>query len=124
MVALQRAYARKGSLVAEGRDLGTVVFPDAEHRFDLDADPHERARRRALQESREGWGASSEGDVLREQLDRDKRDSERALSPLTKGPGVTVLDTTEMTLEQVVAALLEKIRSDQRPGKEDAPGDR
>jgi cytidylate kinase len=109
MVDLQRSFAERGNLVVEGRDLGTVVFPDAPFRFYVDADPAVRARRRSRQSSSEGWGSGSESEVLRDQEDRDRRDSERALSPLLKGKGVVVIDTTEMTVEEVVQAVLRRI---------------
>ena len=116
MVALQRSFAGKGDVVVEGRDIGTVVFPDARHRFFLDADPAERARRRARQKAREGWGGGSENEVLAEQAERDRRDSERVLSPLVKGPGVVAIDTTAMTLEEVVKTILRRIEKNADPG--------
>lgn len=116
MVALQRSFAGKGDVVVEGRDIGTVVFPRARHRFFLDADPAERARRRARQKAREGWGGGSEREVLSEQAERDRRDSERALSPLVQGPGVVAIDTTDLTLEEVVRTILERIEKDSDPG--------
>jgi CMP/dCMP kinase len=109
MVALQRAFARRGDLVAEGRDLGTVVFPDADHRFYLDADPVVRARRRTLQERGEGRDGK-EKDSLEAMRERDRKDSERALSPLAICPGMVEIDTSEMSLDEVVSLIFEKIR--------------
>jgi len=111
MVALQRGFAARGDLVAEGRDMGSVVFPEARHRFYLDADPAERARRRAAQISRKGWAARSDEDLNRAMKERDRRDSNRDLAPLSIVPGMEVIDTTHLTLDEVVATLVEKIRS-------------
>ncbi len=103
LVAKQRALISTGDWVAEGRDIGTVVAPDAELKIFLTADPRERARRRALE-----LGADPEG-VLAEQTLRDERDSTREHSPLAPAPGSVTLDTTGLSVEQVVdriAALL------------------
>ena len=80
-------------LVMEGRDIGSVIFPDADFRFFLHADPDERARRRADQ---------GQQDSIRE---RDRLDSSRKASPLTCPPGATSIDTTHVTLEEVVAKM-------------------
>ena len=94
--AQQRALIADGDWVAEGRDIGTVVAPDAALKVFLTADPRERARRRAVQ-----LGADVDT-VLAEQTMRDQRDSTRAHSPLQAAPGAVVLDTTGMDVEQVV----------------------
>lgn len=109
MVALQRAFAERGNLVAEGRDLGTVVFPNALYRFFLDASPEERARRRAKQNAEAGRKGSAQKDLVSAMRERDRRDSEREVSPLRVGHGVVVVDTTGMTLEEVVRTLLDQI---------------
>lgn len=96
MVAEQRRLLEHGDWVAEGRDIGTVVAPQAEVKVFLTADPRERARRRADQ-----IGADADT-VLAEQTIRDQRDRERSHSPLEPAPGATILDTTGLTLEQVV----------------------
>ena len=96
MVAEQRRLLAQGAWVAEGRDIGTVVAPGAEVKVFLTADPRERARRRAAQ-----LGADVDT-VLAEQTIRDERDRERAHSPLEPAPGATILDTTGLTLDQVV----------------------
>ncbi len=100
MVALQRRLLASGDWVAEGRDIGTVVAPGAELKVFLTAAPHERARRRAAE-----LGADLET-VLAEQAIRDERDRERAHSPLQPAAGAVELDTTGMTLEKVVAAIV------------------
>jgi CMP/dCMP kinase len=96
MVARQRQLMAAGDWVAEGRDIGTVVKPDAAVKVYLTAAPDERARRRALQ-----IGADP-ATVLAEQTLRDERDSTRSESPLRPAPGAVELDSTGLTLEQVV----------------------
>jgi cytidylate kinase len=96
LVAKQRQLIAGGDWVAEGRDIGTVVAPDAELKVYLTADAAERARRRAVE-----LGAD-QATVMAEQTLRDQRDSTRAHSPLEAAPGAVVLDTTGMTIEQVV----------------------
>jgi cytidylate kinase len=100
MVALQRRLLGNGDWVAEGRDIGTVVAPDAQLKVFLTASAEERARRRAAE-----LGGATET-VLAEQAIRDERDRTRTYSPLEPAPGAVVIDTTEMTLEQVVAHIV------------------
>ena len=97
LVAKQRALIGAGDWVAEGRDIGTVVAPTAELKIFLTAAAEERARRRAAE-----LGAEP-AQVLAEQSLRDERDSTRSHSPLMPAPGALVLDTTGMSMEQVVA---------------------
>jgi cytidylate kinase len=99
LVAKQRELIAGGDWVAEGRDIGTVVAPDAELKVFLTANPEERARRRAVE-----LGADS-ATVLAEQALRDERDTTRSHSPLQAAPGAVVLDTTGMGVEQVVARI-------------------
>jgi cytidylate kinase len=113
LVERQRAAARKaqtsGGAVVEGRDIGTVVLPEADLKVFLSASPEERARRRALQTGREG-----ELESVREALQtRDKRDSEREASPLKPAPDAVVLDTTGLPLEVVVSRVVELVREAQ-----------
>jgi CMP/dCMP kinase len=96
LVAKQRELIAAGDWVAEGRDIGTVVAPQAELKVFLTASPEERARRRAAE-----LGADP-GTVLAEQALRDERDTTREHSPLQPAPGAVVLDTTGLTLEEVV----------------------
>lgn len=96
MVERQRALIATGDWVAEGRDIGTVVAPDAELKVFLDASSAERARRRAEQTGR------PQDEVLAEQEERDARDRGRAKSPLISAPDAIVLDTTGLTLPEVV----------------------
>ncbi len=99
MVAEQRRLLSDGDWVAEGRDIGTVVAPDAELKVFLTADPAERAGRRA-----KDLGADPDT-VLAEQTIRDERDRAREHSPLEPASGAVVLDTTAMSLEDVVGAV-------------------
>jgi cytidylate kinase len=96
VVELQRRLLHSGDWVAEGRDIGTVVAPDAELKVFLTADPEERARRRAAE-----LGLDP-ARVLAEQTIRDERDSTREHSPLAPAPDAVVLDTTRMTFAEVV----------------------
>jgi cytidylate kinase len=97
MVAQQRRIVADGDWVAEGRDIGTVVAPDAAVKVFLTASPEERARRRAEQ-----IGADV-ATVLAEQTIRDERDTTRAVAPLVAAPDAVELDTTGLSLEDVVA---------------------
>jgi cytidylate kinase len=97
MVAEQRRLMSLGDWVAEGRDIGTVVVPDAAVKVFLTASPEERARRRATE-----LGAD-QATVLADQTLRDERDRTRAASPLRPAPGAVELDTTGLSLDQVVS---------------------
>jgi cytidylate kinase len=99
LVEKQRALMASGDWVAEGRDIGTVVAPDAELKVYLDADPLERAKRRA-----EELGADTQS-VLAEQTLRDERDRSREASPLRAADGAVTLDTTGLEVSQVVARI-------------------
>jgi cytidylate kinase len=100
MVALQRRMLLEGDWVAEGRDIGTVVLPDADVKVFLTAAPEERANRRAAE-----LGADPQT-VLAEQAIRDRRDAEREHSPLKPATGAVVLDTTALSFEEVVARVV------------------
>jgi cytidylate kinase len=114
LLVVQREAARRareqGGAVVEGRDIGTVVLPDAELKIYLCAAPEERARRRAHQTGRE-----AELDRIREAMtQRDRQDSERASSPLKPARDAVVLDTTTLSLDEVVARVLDLARSLQK----------
>ena len=102
----QLAFRQPPGLVADGRDMGTVVFPDAELKIFLTASPEERAQRRYKQLIGKGIGAILP-DLLRELKDRDERDSQRAVSPLKPAADAAILDTTKLTIDEVVARVLE-----------------
>jgi len=103
-----RGLVRLGALVMEGRDIGTAVFPEARHKFYLDADPAERARRRHAQAAD---GAPSRSvDAVRSSLQRrDKIDSGRRLDPLTVAEGAVCVDSTHLSVEDVVEFILQRI---------------
>ncbi len=101
LVSKQRSLMAEGDWVAEGRDIGTVVAPGAELKVYLDADPVERARRRAVEIGAE------QASVLAEQTIRDQRDTSRSDSPLRAAEGAVVLDTTGLSIEQVVDRIAE-----------------
>jgi cytidylate kinase len=110
LLEVQREAAREASMqrgaVVEGRDIGTVVLPDAELKIFLSAAPEERARRRAHQTGRE-----EELDRIREAMrKRDRQDSERETSPLKPAPDAVTLDTTSLDLDGVVSRVLELAR--------------
>jgi cytidylate kinase len=114
MVTLQRQVASRGPCVVEGRDIGTVVFPDAALKVFLVASLPERARRRAREQAGRGAGqpvAEIESEIRR----RDAIDSSRADSPLTRAPDAVDLDTTGLTVEEQVEAVVRLVR-DRRPG--------
>ena len=105
----QRAFREAPGLVADGRDMGSVVFPDAALKIFLTADAAERARRRYKQLMEKGMSASMDA-LLQEIRDRDARDSERAAAPLQKSADALELDTTGMSVEDVVAEVLARYR--------------
>ena len=101
LLALQREAAGRGGVVAEGRDMGTVVFPAAEIKFFLDASLSERANRRTTELHQKG-ALPSLPDVRETILTRDRQDRERAISPLMVAPGAIVIDSTNKTVSEVV----------------------
>ncbi len=100
-----RGLVRFGALVMEGRDIGTVVFPQAAHKFYLDADPLERARRRRL-DSQDAEGQADLATVAAQLRRRDTRDAEREVAPLAAAPDAVRIDTTRLTLDEVVETVL------------------
>jgi cytidylate kinase len=107
LVAVQRGMAREGGVVLEGRDTGTVVVPDAEAKFFLDAAAAVRARRRQLQLAPPD--AQSFEEVLRDVLRRDVQDSTRERSPLRVADGAVYIDSTTMTVDEVVGEMLRRL---------------
>jgi cytidylate kinase len=105
LLGIQRAFKGNTSLVAEGRDTGTAVFPDADIKFFLDATPEERARRRHSESVSKGSDTPVE-QVLLDLKSRDKRDSTRTASPLTIPEDSFVVDTTHLNFEEVVEKIL------------------
>jgi CMP/dCMP kinase len=117
MLRLQRSMAERSSVVMEGRDIGSVVFPNAQVKIFLDADPQERARRRALQIVEQGQAADVET-VSGELRARDDRDRLRSESPLVQAPDAQLVDTTGLSLDQVEEAVLRLVRARISNGKE------
>ncbi|MFP1943738.1 (d)CMP kinase [Lonsdalea quercina] len=101
----QRAFREAPGLIADGRDMGTVVFPDAAVKIFLDASAEERAQRRMLQLQAKGFSVNFER-LLSEIKERDERDRNRAVAPLVPAPEALVLDSTEMSLDEVVERAL------------------
>jgi cytidylate kinase len=104
-VVRQRALGRDGGIVMEGRDIGTVVFPDADVKIYLDASPEERARRRAADPAHGGRGQAL-ATVASAMADRDRIDSTRAASPLMIAPDAVVVDTSGLAVPDVVAKVM------------------
>ena len=117
MVAKQREIGRRTSVVMEGRDIGTVVFPQAAVKVFLDARPEERVRRRLADERARG-GAVSEGQVAEQMKERDQRDSTRRDAPLSQAPDAVYFDSTAMPVEEVEDAILKIVRSRVSNGQE------
>ena len=110
LIARQRAYAAHGGIVMEGRDIGTVVFPNAEHKFFVTASVEERAKRRQAEHPEEALEAIRDAIVA-----RDRRDEGRAVAPLRAAPDAEVLDTSGLSLAEVVEVLALKVRKPPRP---------
>ena len=115
MVRLQREIGSSGGIVAEGRDMGTVVFPDTPAKFYLDASPEERARRRWLQLKEMGIEEAPEK-VRREMDERDQNDTSREHSPLKKAEDAIIVDTTGMSIDQVIEKLADKVKELEESG--------
>jgi len=105
----QRAFREAPGLIADGRDMGTVVFPDAPVKIFLDASSEERAQRRMLQLQDKGFSVNFER-LLSEIKERDERDRSRAIAPLIPAEDALVLDSTSMTIEQVIEISLNYAR--------------
>jgi cytidylate kinase len=106
---LQRAYAQGKDIVTEGRDQGTIVFPDAACKFFLTADETERARRRVEEMNARGEAVTLE-QVLEAQRERDRRDAARDIAPMKPAADAVTLDTTGLSLEQVVERMEREVR--------------
>lgn len=113
MVELQQIMGAKGGVVAEGRDIGTVVFPQAEVKIYLDASAEERARRR-FKELREQGKPVSQEETLEEMNQRDRRDKERALAPLRRAEDAVLIDSTDRSVEEVMDRIMAEIEKKKR----------
>ncbi len=109
LTRIQRGYGDNGNIVAEGRDTGTIVFPKAAFKFYLDAKPEERAKRRVLQCQARGIEADPQ-QILTLIIERDKNDSERAVAPLKRAQDAIRIDTTDLTVQDVVDEILRGIK--------------
>lgn len=109
LLEMQRQFARENSVIMDGRDIGTVVLPDAEVKVFLTAPLAERARRRFVELEQRGTPRAYE-DVLREMEQRDYNDSHRAAAPLRQAEDAVLLDTGELNFDESLAALLSIIR--------------
>jgi cytidylate kinase len=108
LVRKQREMGMGGGVVLEGRDIGTVVFPDAEIKFYLDADPEERGRRRFKELAEKGMKVDF-SDTLEEVRTRDQSDMSRAISPLRKAEDAFFIDSTGRTVEEVVEEMVQRV---------------
>jgi len=108
MVERQRAIGKRGA-VLNGRDIGTVVFPDADVKFFLDAAPEERAERRYIEDQQKSSSSATLAETLADMMERDRRDSTRADSPLKVADDAIVIDSTGKTIEEVLSEMLKRI---------------
>ncbi len=118
LVDKQRQMAQSASVVMEGRDIGTVVFPDAEVKIFLDATPEVRAERRMKELGEKAPPPPPRERVMTELHERDERDRTRAESPLMQAPDALLVDTTGLPIEEVEEAILKIIRGKTANGKE------
>ena len=109
LLSLQKEQKNHGSIIAEGRDVGSVVFPDAKVKFFLTASPEARAKRRYSERINSGKDADYD-EILKSIIERDKNDSSREVSPLTVPDGAIYLDTSDMTQEEAVNFIIEKVK--------------
>jgi cytidylate kinase len=113
-----RSAARNGDLVTDGRDMGTVVFPRADVKFFLVAEPAVRARRRLLERGEDPAAADLLAAEIERIQGRDRIDSTRAVAPLRRPDGDIDLDTTSLTFDEQVSAIVERVRSFQQALRE------
>lgn len=113
LTEMQRTIGNNGAIVAEGRDMGTIVFPDAMHKFFLDASPMERAKRRQKQLAENGRKIEYQ-EILAQIQKRDEDDSKRALAPLKPAEDAVIVDSSEMGIEEVVSFMLAVINEKQK----------
>lgn len=109
LLELQRKMAQGKNVIMEGRDIGTVVFPNANIKIYLDASPEERAKRRRKQNQEKGIDSSYE-EVLKNIIDRDKRDSTRKVAPLRRAEDAIYIDSSQMGISEVVDKIVKYIQ--------------
>jgi cytidylate kinase len=110
MVELQRAMGARGGMVVEGRDIGTVVFPQAEVKIFLTAGPEERAKRRFAELQSQGKQVSLD-ETMEEMKERDRRDQERALAPLRRAEDAVAIDSTAYGVDEVMERIMREIKN-------------
>jgi cytidylate kinase len=108
LLSIQRNVGKRGGIVAEGRDMGTVVFPDADYKFYLEASVDVRARRRYNELCMRGSNVDYD-EVERDLIVRDRQDREREIAPLKAFDGATIIDSTHMTISEVVEKMMSLI---------------
>lgn len=109
LLTMQRKMAEGKNVIMEGRDIGTVVFPNANVKIYLDASPEERAKRRMKQNQEKGIPSSYE-EVLSNIMDRDKRDKNREIAPLKQAEDAMYIDSSDMTIDEVVSKIIKIIQ--------------
>jgi len=113
LTEMQRTIGKNGAIVAEGRDMGTIVFPDAMHKFFLDASPEERAQRRQKQLAENGQKVEFQ-EILAQIQKRDRDDSGRSLAPLQPAEDAVIIDSSEMSIDEVVSFMLAAVNKKQQ----------
>ncbi len=113
LTEMQRTIGKNGAIVAEGRDMGTIVFPDAMHKFFLDASPEERAQRRQKQLAENGQKVEFQ-EILAQIQKRDRADSGRSLAPLQPAEDAVIIDSSEMSIDEVVSFMLAAVNKKQQ----------
>lgn len=121
MVARQRAIGKRGA-VLNGRDIGTVVFPDADVKFFLTAGPEERAQRRYKEDQLTAASSATYAETLADMIERDRRDSSRADSPLKVAEDAIVIDSTGKSVQQVFEEMMEELATDNTDRLNDVHG--
>jgi cytidylate kinase len=111
LLGLQRRLGCAGRSILEGRDIGTVIFPDADVKFFLTASVDERAKRRLIEMEASGADAPSFEEVKNQIVERDQGDSSRSVAPLKKAPDAVEVDTSAMTLDEVVKSMETTVKS-------------
>ena len=114
LMEMQRSLARKNSVIMDGRDIGTVVLPNADIKVFLTASAEARAKRRLLELEEKGQSFSFE-EILRDMQERDERDTQRAAAPLKAADDALLMDTTALSLEESIAALCAVIEKVVKP---------
>ncbi len=109
LLLLQRRLGERGGVVMDGRDIGTVVFPDADIKFYLDASAEERGRRRFLELKAKGLDVEL-AEITRQIIERDEQDRSRALAPLRPAPDAVFIDSSSLSIEEVLSIMLDNIR--------------